>query len=53
MQLVAKSLVLGGGIRKGETDRPVSHIDLCATAAALMELRIPEIAGKPLSEVLA
>ncbi len=47
------SLVLGGGIRKGETDRPVSHIDLCATAAALMELHIPEIAGKPLAEVLA
>ncbi|MCU1239073.1 MAG: hypothetical protein JWP63_7040 [Candidatus Solibacter sp.] len=46
------ALAVGGGLPTGETDRPISHVDICATAAALLELRMADLAGEPLPEVL-
>jgi hypothetical protein len=45
-------LALGAGVPKGETERPVKHIDVSATAASLLGVRTPEIAGRPLDELL-
>ena len=45
-------LALGAGVPKGETERPVNHIDVSATAASLLGVRPPEIAGRPLKELL-
>lgn len=46
------ALAIGGGVAKGETDRPVSHVDLCATAAELLDLRMAGMEGRPLTEAL-
>jgi len=46
------ALAVGGGIAKGEADRPISHVDLCATAAGLLEIPMTGMAGKPLPEIL-
>lgn len=45
-------LALGAGVPKGATDRPVHHIDVAATAAELLAVKSPEIAGRPLRELL-
>ena len=45
------ALAVGGGIAKGEADRPISHIDLCSTAAELLEIPMKGIAGKPLAGI--
>jgi len=45
-------LALGGGIRVGETERPIFHIDVAATAAEMLDVRMGAIAGRPLSEIL-
>jgi hypothetical protein len=45
-------LALGGGIPIGETERPVNHVDVAATAAEMLGFKVPEIAGKPLKEIL-
>jgi hypothetical protein len=45
-------LALGAGIPAGETERPVSHVDVAATAAEFMGFRATETAGKPLKEIL-
>jgi arylsulfatase A-like enzyme len=47
------ALAIGGNITKGETDRPVRHVDLCATAAELLEVPMTGMEGKPLHEALA
>jgi hypothetical protein len=46
------ALAVGGGIAKGEADRPISHVDLCATAAGLLEIPMVGMAGKTLPEIL-
>ena len=46
------ALAVGGGIAKGEVDRPISHVDLCATAAGLLEIPMAGMAGKPLPEIV-
>jgi hypothetical protein len=43
-------LALGAG--KGEVERPVSHVDVCATAAALLGVNTNEISGRAISEVV-
>jgi hypothetical protein len=43
-------LALGAGASKGEVERPVSHIDVAATAASLLGAKL-ESAGRPLSEI--
>jgi hypothetical protein len=45
-------LALGGGIRAGETERPVYHVDVAATAASLLGVGAGEMAGRPAREIL-
>jgi len=45
-------LALGAGVPRGETDRPVHHVDVAATAAGLLGVKAGEIAGVPLRELL-
>ncbi len=45
-------LALGAGVPKGETDRPVHHVDVAATAAALLGVKSGEMAGRPMRELL-
>ncbi len=45
-------LALGTGVPGGETDRPVSHVDVAATAAELIGVRTGPIAGKAMKEIL-
>jgi arylsulfatase A-like enzyme len=45
-------LAMGHGITPGETDRPVHHIDVAATAAALLGVKTEGLAGQPAREIL-
>ncbi|MCB1019353.1 MAG: hypothetical protein KDC27_05460 [Acidobacteria bacterium] len=45
-------MALGAGIPKVEIERPIAHVDLCATAAEMLEIRTGEIAGEPIRELL-
>lgn len=44
-------LALGAGVEKGETERPVSHVQVAATAAELLGVKL-EAASKPLVEIV-
>jgi hypothetical protein len=44
-------LALGAGVDKGETERPVAHIQVAATAAELLGVKL-EAAGGPLAEIV-
>jgi hypothetical protein len=46
-------LALGAGVSAGEIERPVSHVDVCATAAGILGAKLPEITGEPLRELLS
>jgi hypothetical protein len=45
-------LALGPGLR-GETERPVFHVDVAATAAEMLGVKTGEMAGRPLREILS
>ena len=45
-------LAMGAGVKTGETERPVHHIDVAATAAELLGIHTGEMAGQPAREVL-
>jgi hypothetical protein len=45
-------LALGGGIAKGESDRPISHIDVAATAGEVLGFKPSDIKGSALHEIL-
>jgi bisphosphoglycerate-independent phosphoglycerate mutase (AlkP superfamily) len=45
-------LALGAGIPKGETERPAFHVDVAATTLEMLGAKAPEMAGKPLAEIL-
>jgi hypothetical protein len=45
-------LALGAGIHPGQTDRPIQHVDVAATGAAVLGARTSEMAGTPLREIL-
>ena len=45
-------MALGAGVSTGETERPVFHVDVTATAAELLGVRAPELSGKPLKDIL-
>ena len=45
-------MALGAGVPAGETERPVFHIDVPATAAELLGFKLPNIGGNPLRELL-
>ncbi|MBI1897339.1 MAG: hypothetical protein HYZ57_01575 [Acidobacteria bacterium] len=44
-------LALGAGVPGGESERPVAHIDVCATAAAVLGVKTAAIAGRPMREI--
>lgn len=46
-------LALGAGISPGESDRPIRHIDVAATAAELLGVKLPDAAGQPAPELLS
>lgn len=45
-------LALGAGVTRGETERPVHHVDAAATTAGMLGFKTGEIAGRPLPEIL-
>jgi hypothetical protein len=45
-------LALGAAVPRGETDRPVHHIDVAATAAELLGVKAAGMAGTPMRELL-
>ena len=45
-------LTLGAGVRKGESDRMVEHVDVMPTAAELLGIRTGEVKGRVLKEIL-
>jgi hypothetical protein len=45
-------LAIGGGVRPGETERPVFHVDVAATAASLLGVGAGEMTGRPAREIL-
>lgn len=46
------ALALGAGASKGETARPISHVDVTATAAELLGVKLGEIAGRRIPELV-
>ena len=46
-------LAMGAGVKRGETDRPVHHVDVSATAAELLGVQATEIAGRAIPELLS
>lgn len=45
-------LGLGAGLEKGETDRPISHVDVAATAMSLLGVPGGEMSGRRIPEIL-
>ncbi len=45
-------LAAGAGVPRGETERPVHHIDVAATAAQLLGVKASGMAGTPMRELL-
>lgn len=45
-------LALGAGVTKGATEKPIRHIDVAATAAAMLNVRAEGLAGIPAKEIL-
>ena len=45
-------LALGAGVEKGETERPISHVDIAATAASLLGVKTGSMTGRPLPELI-
>lgn len=45
-------LALGAGVTKGMSDRPIRHIDVAATAAAMLGVRAEGMAGTAAKEIL-
>ena len=46
-------LAMGATVAKGETERPIQHVDVAATAAELLGVNMREIAGRPIQELLS
>ncbi len=46
-------LAMGAGVKRGETDRPIHHVDVSATAAELLSVHATEITGRPIPELLS
>ena len=45
-------LAIGAGVTAGETERPIHHVDVAATAAGVLGVKTGELAGTPLTEIL-
>ena len=46
-------LAMGAGVSPGEVERPINHVDVCATAADLLGIKAAEMNGKPVRELLS
>lgn len=46
-------LALGAGVTPGQTDRPIFHVDVSATAATLLGVKTGDMQGKPIKEISA
>ena len=46
-------LAMGAAVAKGETERPVQHVDIAATAAKLLGVNMRDIAGRAIKELLS
>ncbi|MCX6602080.1 MAG: hypothetical protein NTV52_00595 [Acidobacteria bacterium] len=45
-------LALGAGVSKGTTEKPIRHIDVAATAAAILDFKPEGMVGVPAREIL-
>jgi hypothetical protein len=45
-------LAMGAGVKRGETDRPIHHVDINATAAGLLGVKAGEITGRAIPELI-
>jgi hypothetical protein len=45
-------LAMGAGVTAGETERPIHHVDVAATAAEALGVKTGEVDGTPLKEIL-
>jgi hypothetical protein len=45
-------LAMGAGVKRGETDRPIQHVDINATAAGLLGVKAGEVTGRAIPELL-
>jgi hypothetical protein len=45
-------LAMGAGVKRGETDRPIQHVDINATAAGLLGVKAGEITGRAIPELI-
>ena len=45
-------LAMGAGVTVGETERPIHHVDVAATAAEVLGVKTGELAGNVLKEIL-
>jgi hypothetical protein len=45
-------LAMGAGVPRGETERPVYHTDVAATAAELLGVKVGQLGGAPMRELL-
>jgi len=45
-------LAMGAGVPRGETERPVYHVDVAATAAQLLGVKAGQLSGAPMRELL-
>jgi len=45
-------LAMGAGIQPGLSDRPIQHVDIAATGAAVLGAKTGEMAGTPIREIL-
>ena len=42
-------LAMGAGVSAGESDRPIHHVDVAATASEILGIKAAGLAGKPIS----
>jgi hypothetical protein len=45
-------LALGAGVTKGESETPVHHVDVAATAAELLDVRATGLAGNSFRKLI-
>jgi hypothetical protein len=45
-------LALGAGVTKGMTDKPIRHVDVAATAAALLDIKPEGMLGQAAPQIL-
>ena len=46
-------LAMGANVAEGETERPIQHVDVAATAGELLGVKMAGVSGRPLKELLS